>query len=378
VTQRLYYWYLLIITSVGEELQNLSRFISINRLAIRKLCKKYAKWSGSTTLRARVEDEILAKEGTFSESMLKPALEQYTTFLHDVRAPFEEQASGLAAATSQPSQSKSSPTAQNASQSPLDFDCALEAPSSDANIVKYWIHGDNVTQLRILLLQHMRYANFEKGGRRRSSCTALELSKAVAADNEDSSGLIVLDNVERYDANSDDLQVGIDVARARWCNTNDAAVSLTQSKPTNSPPLVTKLYQTQLYDFLDTRNSSNLQPSSGAKEIRSWLEQHKDIKPVACIRSRRSRFTSLENNNNGSIWAALDEDVEMSSVCLKQLKLSDFYKKSSQGGSRFQHAVLVVHAEGDDRGLIGMLDKSHLVCGTSETISTSANQNLPD
>ena len=51
----------------------------------------------------------------------------------------------------------------------------------------------------------------------------------------------------------------------------------------------------------------------------------------------------------------------MSTVCLKQLKSSDFYKKSNQSGTRFQHAVLVVHAEGDDRGLIGMLDKSHLV-----------------
>ena len=295
--------------------------------------------------------------------MLKPALEQYTTFLHDVRAPFEEQTSGLTVATSQPSQSKSSPTAQNASQSPLDFDCALEAPSPDANIVKYWIHGDNVTQLRILLLQHMRYANFEKGGQRRSSCNALELSKAVAADNEDSSGLIVLDTVESYDTASDDSEVDSDCARARWCNTNDATVYLTKSTPASSPARIAKLYQTQLYDFLDTRNQTSLQSSSSdTKEIRGWLEEHKDIKPVACIRSHRSRFTSLENNNNGSIWAVLDEDVDMSSLCLKQLKSSDFYKKSTQNGTRFQHAVLVVHAEGDDRGLIGMLDKSHLVC----------------
>lgn len=312
-------------------------------------------------LRARVEDEILGKAGTFSESMLKPALEQYTTFLHDVRAPFEENPSGVAASTSQSPQGKRSRTGQNASQSPLDFDCTLDQPPRDATVAKYWIHVDNVTQLRILLLQHMRYANFEQGGRRRSSCNALELSKAVAADNEDSSGLIVLDNVERYDANSDDLQVETSVARARWYNTNDAAVSLTRSNPTTSASLITKIYQTQLYDFLDTRNSSNPQSSSDAEEVRGWLDQHKDIKPVACIRSRKSRFTSLENNNNGSIRAALDEDVEMSTVCLKQLKSSDFYKKGSQGSSRFQHAVLVVHVEGDDRGLIGMLDTSHLV-----------------
>ena len=356
----------MIISSVGEELQNLSRFISINRLAIRKLCKKYAKWSGSTTLRARVEDEILGKEGTFSESMLKPALEQYTTFLHDVRAPFEETPSAVAASTSQTSPSKRPSTAQKASQSPLDFDCSLDQSSPDATVAKYWIHADNVTQLRILLLQHMRYANFEQGGRRRSSCNALELSKAVAADNEDSSGLIILDNVDTYDDNSEASEVRKDFAKARWCNTNDAAVSLTRSDAASSTPLLTKLYQTQLYDFLDIRNSSNLQSSSVAKELRAWLEGHKDVKPVACIRSRKSRFTSLENNNNGSIWAALDEDVVMSSISLKQLKSSDFYMKSSQGGSRFKHAVLVVHAEGDDRGLIGMLDKSHLVCGISE------------
>jgi len=51
----------------------------------------------------------------------------------------------------------------------------------------------------------------------------------------------------------------------------------------------------------------------------------------------------------------------MSPVTLKQLKSADFSRNVGNEATRFEHAILTVRVEGDDRGLFRMLDRSHLV-----------------
>jgi hypothetical protein len=353
----------LISFSVGELIQNLSRYISINRLAIRKLCKKYAKWSGNTTLRIRVEEEILNQPGIVSESMLKPALERYTTFLHDVRAPFEEKpvsGAGILRNGSLSKASVESPIAEAVSKSALDFDDALELASTDSSttVAKYWIHSDNVTQLQILLLQHTRYAKFDLGGRR-SSRVNLTQSPMDISESDEHGGKIVFGDIEnvKHDGTGPLVDNGFSCC-ARWCGQGDVALSLTSLDRKNVDHDLVKLPQTQLYDFLNARDAAG---DASSDRFPKWLEEHKTMKPLACIRARRSRYSGLDNNGGSGVWAALDEDVTMQIVSLKQLKASDFYKNGTQGDARFPYAVLVIRAEGDDRGLSRMLDKSHLV-----------------
>lgn len=358
-------------SSVGEEIQNLSRFISINRQAIKKLCKKYTKWSGSTNLRNRVESDILDKPGNLSEAMLKPALEQYTTFLHDVRAPFEGESerspispngrSGYAI--------KPSPYAEILSKSALHFDSALTLRTKDRSttVAKYWTHVDNVTQLRILLLQHTRLAKFEAVETRRTSVITLQRRASENADGEDNVGLILLGDLEMHGNDGDSYlqDENGSTGGARWSGNSEAVVYKTGAKPNAAAVMVAQVQQEQLYDYLDTRPNKTL-PSSydhntDESNIRQWLEEHSNMRPLACIRSRRSRFVGLDNTLGGGTWATLDEEIDMAPVSLKQLKNTDFYRCSGQQANRFEHAVLTVRSEGDDRGLLRMLDKSHLV-----------------
>jgi len=358
------------LSSVGEEIQNLSRFISINRQAIKKLCKKYTKWSGTSTLRSRVEVDILDKPGNLSEAMLKPALEQYTTFLHDVRAPFEgEHESPITQNGRSEYAAKPSPYAEYLSKSALHFDSALTLGTKDAttNIAKYWTHVDNVTQLRILILQHTRLARFEDAETRRTSVVTLQRRTSENVEGEDNVGLVLLGDLEMHGFDGDSYlqDENGSTGGARWSGNDEAAVLKTGATTNTAGVLVAQIQQEQLYDYLDTRpdKSSSLSSDLGTDEgrIRQWLEEHSNMRPLACVRSRRSRFVGLDNAMEGGIWATLDEDIDMAPVTLKQFKNTDFFRSAGQQADRFEHAILTVRSEGDDRGLFRLLDKSHLV-----------------
>lgn len=305
--------------------------------------------------------------------MLKPALEQYTTFLHDVRAPFEGEPESPITQNGRSGYAiKPSPYADTLLKSALHFDSALTLGTKDrsTNIAKYWTHVDNVTQLRILLLQHTRLAKFEAVETRRTSVITLQRRPSENAEGEDNVGLILLGDLEMHGNDGDSYlqDENGSTGGARWSGNSDAAVFRTGAKTNAAAVMVAQVQQEQLYDYLDTRPnkslSSGYDQNTDESKIRQWLEEHSNMRPLACIRSRRSRFVGLDNAAGSGIWASLDEEIDMAPVSLKQLKNTEFYRASGQLGSRFEHAVLTVRSEGDDRGLFRMLDKSHLVSST--------------
>jgi len=69
----------------GDDIQSLQRFVDAQIVAFRKICKKYRKWTGSSTLGTRFRDVVLAHPKSFTRrdySYLQSEYEEVKTTLH--------------------------------------------------------------------------------------------------------------------------------------------------------------------------------------------------------------------------------------------------------------------------------------------------------
>jgi len=379
-------------SSVGEEIQHLCRFIASNRLAIRKLLKKYRKWTGLTTLASKVESKILTQSGSFTKLRLDYALDLYTAYLEAVRSPFKKLLPRQLSAVdlAQRSNTVQGPTSQSLNSlfdgSDLDFDLALaaEVQGDKSQSATYWVHKDNAVELRILLLQYMR------GAHRRTSSTGSKntVRRGSAEETPATAGAVLLDNFARVSCDNKVHESSIPAesfyaaANARWNAEGQAIFSLnTPSQGTNSVstyPGPVRLPRERLAKFLNVDSTYQLKEGiEGGQEdplqiqenaqradaARSWLRQHKDIKPLIYMRLKRGRFVGLENQPDQAAWAAVDEEVDLGEVALSDLQAPAFFTNAPQQGLRFPHAVLTVRTEGDCSNLLGALNESHLVSG---------------
>src|ERR1700754_3393905 len=48
------------VDSIGDEIENLSRFVRLQKIAFRNILKKYRKWTSSTVLQQRLEVEVFS------------------------------------------------------------------------------------------------------------------------------------------------------------------------------------------------------------------------------------------------------------------------------------------------------------------------------
>ncbi|KAL9116312.1 MAG: hypothetical protein Q9187_007165, partial [Circinaria calcarea] len=77
------------VLKAGEEIQSLSRFVGAQRLAFQKLLKKYKRWTGSSSLGARFQPDVLNRPEGFAQKDFSPLLSHWTNVLAAVRAPFD-------------------------------------------------------------------------------------------------------------------------------------------------------------------------------------------------------------------------------------------------------------------------------------------------
>ncbi|MCJ1283881.1 hypothetical protein MMC26_003212 [Xylographa opegraphella] len=219
---------------VGEEIQSLAEFVGVQRLAFRKLLKKYKKWTGSSRLGTRFQDEVLSKPNNFSRKDFGPLLERFTWVLASVRSPFE---SGFSWNTAGRIQRISTPCPRTSSGSArhpkltqeatantsadttsttgiyaaymtgddveVDTAFAISPLGNNGGKAAYWIHPDNLVQLHILLLRYSRLRrpgedsrssrNSSHSGSRRTSLQSSANSGVV-----DEAGTIVCDDLQNF------------------------------------------------------------------------------------------------------------------------------------------------------------------------------------
>ena len=229
---------------IGEDIQALSRFVGVQRLAFQKLLKKYKKWTSSSDLGQRFRREVLDRPTSFTRKDFEPLLTQWAEVLAAVRAPFEagtkwqprspEGVAGWTGADESNNENplRSKPIQSDFPQKPpqnawnstsnakdihsmcengsnLDFDTALAVIplGHTASRAVYWVHPDNLIQAHVILLQHTRLRRTSnttpsspntssQRSSRSGSVTSHWSASTTRADEE--TGVVVCDDLQQF------------------------------------------------------------------------------------------------------------------------------------------------------------------------------------
>ncbi|KAF9738493.1 hypothetical protein PMIN06_010750 [Paraphaeosphaeria minitans] len=384
------------VNKTGEEIRALSRFQVAQRTGFRKILKKYRRWTKDAEPERQFRSEVTSSPASFYQLDLGYLLDQYIEVLGALRARFD-----AASASESPNGVKSSTPLGRIAQtcrdgSEIDFDVALSLTplGSRGNKATYWIHPDHIVETEVLLLQHMRLIAASSPPTTRGSPEATSLRRMSSATtdrflgSEDGVGLLVLDHPESFaiKQNASSLGSGEDTAgtlqvnaagNARWTSSGDAALALDLEKSPEDV-ITAKLDRKYLPGFLDTSvplaelslpslkepdpSRPTTDSSAAVGTAHQWLEEHKGIRPIVGICSKRTRLMGLHNNSSGGMWATLDRDVFMNSSLQQKLGNEDWMSAGRAGAISFPHAVLEIRKEGTHAlALIQTLDRSHLV-----------------
>ncbi|KAF2431788.1 hypothetical protein EJ08DRAFT_695941 [Tothia fuscella] len=397
----------------GEEIQSLSRFIGAQRLAFKKLLKKYQKWTGSDALAVRFRAEVTSRPTSFTNVSLSGQLDDWSDALQIIRAARNPDAATKAKKESvktplnETTQRESSNLVASsfnttiASGSAADFDATFaDTPIGQSGTkAVYWVHQDQLIELQVALLQLLRlYLPKHRHGSsssvsqssivtRRSSVSRKD--SPMQSEKEDECGFIVLDQLEDYAqrqsrstvSDSEDFtrkSYAKPAAVARWTAADEVVVSFRQSKDSISTRK-TRVRKKHLGALLDTERdcppwkdseTSNLGDSqknysskdeSMPQEMRDLLSKHPDIKPLVAVCSRRTRFVGLSNTVSEGQWCVLDSDISVNDAQQVDLAGKDWASNLSRNATAFPFAVLQVRQEGKlAKSIIDILDKSHL------------------
>jgi SPX domain protein involved in polyphosphate accumulation len=403
----------------GEQIRSLSRFIAAQKTAFRKLLKKYKKWSGSPVLEDRFRAEVLNRPSSFTNTSLAETFDRWTDLLQAARAarqPSQSLNSSpdirpeshvlRARAPSRKLQESSAVIAQQLSQAvgslnDVAFDTAFsEVPMGESGTrAVYWVHSEQLIELQVLLLQHLRLyitkPTLETPSllsqspvvTRRSS---LSVKQDGTAERESDSGVIYLDDPESYGqrqsratvsdseslSSSSPLRAAV---AARWASsTEDAAVSIRLQKRAGKKGTA-MLRQKHLGALLNAdrdfkpwkpsgQATPGLDPSEfaaqstlSADEAREILEQRRELQLLVALLSKRTRFVGLFNSASVGQWATLDSQISYTKVDKDDLTGKDWISKLNRKAQDFPFAILRVRQEGKfAKDLIEVLDQSHL------------------
>ena len=386
--------------AIGEEIQSLSRYSNTQKIAFKKILKKYRKWTESSRLEMRMNNEVFNHPSSFLEpdlTHLLAQLAQIQTTLREVSTRSPEDAAQYLRQT-RLSRPRTTGPARGSDSSghvimkmfekgnPLDIDTALATTplGPEGGRAVYWVHADAVAELRVLILRHMR----EQTPACSPSISRTPSAHSLAPGSRHGSvsaqpgqvDEILFDNLDafvkehnaatlnRTEATKGSLAMSV---LMHVCWTDGSKVATTNISDVDAHDDVlgerTHHYTTHQIRKKDLDNvygegqtvDSVEQETSAAQEVRRWLEHHTDIRPLAHVRSRRTRFEGLQNEEDYGVWAVLQEDISMIKPDENHPFLVDSLPSPS---SQFPHLVLNIRWEQQRRPeIVSMLDSSYLV-----------------
>lgn len=314
-------------------------------------------------------------------------LDQYIDVLGTLRAILESSNASGRQGTEGPPSSASKLHQATQSGSVPEFDVALSTVPLGPRGTKatYWVHPDHVVEVEILLLQQqMRVMRDTDSTSERANGSTWSRQNG----NEDDVGLIVLDHEGRFAQKQntrtiDEETAGAIPARgdgnAWWTPSSSATVivAIDTARRGAGEALVAQIKRKHLEAFLSRSSalsersvSSPMEPpehdrlsdEDALATVKHWLTMQKDVKPIASICSKRTRFVGLHNGTMGGLWASIDRDIFMTDSLPQNLDRNDGRLEDPTGLSPFPHAVLEIRREGtQSAALINMLDRSYLV-----------------
>jgi len=394
----------------------LSRFITAQKTAFRKLLKKYKKWTGRDFLEVRWQAEVTSRPDSFTSYDLAPFLDHWADLLQEIRAAMGvgQGRSGSSSVTQSPAIQPMAPTQSSIAVSrqihqvvttanDVDFDAVIaSAPvGKDGARAVYWVHPEQLLELQVLLLQHTRMAFPRSPPSTSSGSTpvptvvrrsSIPVSRRDSVDREAPVGIIIIDDAEEYSrmqnsqpiSNTEEsytVPPSTAAVTLRWTAASELAVCLKSdmsSSPENDFRLPARIKAKHLNSFLNLGSPFTIKSTNGSESpdgpafpsaneerltaSRDWLCEHRQVQPLVGISSQRSRFTSLPHSRDAGQWCILDSDIKMKKISMDDLDGRDWPQRLSQGAVSFPYAVLSVRQEGKTKvDLIKILDESHLV-----------------
>ncbi|ERF75154.1 hypothetical protein EPUS_06194 [Endocarpon pusillum Z07020] len=389
--------------SIGEDIQSLSRYVSTQKQAFRKLLKKYRKWTGSLALELRMNNEIFNQPGNALNLDFVPLLDR----LAGVRSCLTalSQSRGNATPSVHPHRKSSAlvsqkprPTALQLHErflnsSPLEFDAAFSAvPLGVAGgRACYWVHKDNLEEVTVLLRRYMKDRNGSSPHLDRSDpcLTSLPTARRDSAQSASSNGrthIAMFDNLQRFIkahgavtvGQAEDLVGSVSSMLAMkilWASDPEAILVSSDLSPSTVPIQhhldITHIKRKELVKLFEpdghftTKHQKGCAtdssvPDTSLQKHRDWLAQNRDIKPLAEVQCLRSRFAGLNNTSEVGTWALMDMDITMSSVDVTTIGKN--LSGDATGVQGFPHTVLELRWEfSRTPEIVRALDSTHLV-----------------
>lgn len=372
----------------GDELQCLSRFSKTQQTAFRKLLKKHKKWTGSTDLETEFNTHVLGDPSSFTKIDLNPLYTEYEDTLSALRTLYHERINGAPDKFSVDADTQDNFAQIRSiieSSSSVEFDSYFSTSPlgrSGRNAV-YWVHPDNIVELQILLLQHARSfptrtipsatispmlsrqnSIASSAGRRNSNAVEADTTVLVADDLE---SFIAHQSSSTFEKREETVGSRLQEAavHARWTKTDDAIVT---AQVNDRDIQKVSIKRKNVSAILEPSSTTSLRKSSvtqdtsceAVENMRAWIAQQSNIKPLTTIASNRTRFAETAADSSGFILATLDKNIRMRKTESLANSLEDTFSQSMS--AEFPFAVLRVRQEGfRNSTLIKVLDQSHLV-----------------
>lgn len=334
---------------IGSEIESLSRFAAAQKVAFRKILKKYRKWTGSTALQERLDRDVFSSGALQVDyaDYLQRLAKSTTIIASQLQRPMltgPESLQGRGRHGRTLSQSNAKVLNDLCAKGLLHFDAALdEVPYGESGGSAYfWIHPDYLEQVEALLLRHMTAQDQRPSSRQSPSSSTHDLTSSLSSVS-DATHQIVLDNLQRFLRDDSAIRPSRAAAIARWDSGPDAILtlaSLTRKSDYTSTVILKRKHVSSLLYRAQEDNATARSKSAG--EVADYLSEHRDVKPLAAIYSHRSRFSGLNNTKDIGTWAVLDHSIRFDTA--DQTKCDGLYPQL-EAGEPFPHAVLHVRWE---------------------------------
>ncbi|EXJ58849.1 hypothetical protein A1O7_06279 [Cladophialophora yegresii CBS 114405] len=360
------------VEELGDLIQKVARFASAQKIAFRKLLKKYTKWTGSTSLQTRTDVEL------FSSNQLRTDYSDYLQELAKLRTILVEELSvpmlrrqQVERPTRQQPQGGTSTTSTRSliaqinssiEAAPSAFDAAImTVPYGEAaGSAMYWIHPDNLDEARALLHRNMKRADPTSTlPSRTTSQESLVSTNGLPAPlpNHSSTHMIFFDNAQRFVADTSTARPSRIALSAHWTCNKHAAVTLAGLSPSSSGEQTILVELGDLPIALD-RGSGLKNDSKAIAVVHQYLTEHRDVKPLAQVQADRTRYLGMTNTADVANWATLDHSITVGAVDTQQLGR---LQQSCQRSEPFPYAVLHIRWEfARMPAVVRAFDESHL------------------
>lgn len=352
--------------NIGEDIQSLSRFAAVQKTALRKILKKYHKWTDSDSLRQRLERQV------FSDGQLEVNLTDQMQHLSAQTAVIKSLEANLlhpgALDQNGPmpqrlnTESPASQITKAAQSGILHFDVALAfTPYGEAaGTATYWIHSDNLPEARVLLLRYMRELDAQAAVSRANSVDSV-MSNSSGSTGVGHTRVCFFDNGRRYMQDSSTHSPSKVALSARWAALKESLVTMSDMSPRSDYTSTLPVKKKELAMVLD-RNSSAPKESSAytanIRIIKDFMSQHRDVKALAMLQSNRIRYVGLNNSSEVGTFAALDTNITISPYDKEEITAPSSAASKKRD---FPHAVLEIRWEfGRKPEVVRAFDTTHL------------------